>query len=224
MGKEILERRIKSLSGSDVFLRGSQYFKNGYISNAVIQGNELRAECEGSHGTYRVYADIDNAVIKRATCTCPYSRGEKTCKHAVALLLAWVNNPSEFRRVDPLNKLLQNRSKEELIELICEIVGNKPELLDFVEIDSLKTDKPYDTEIYRRLVRLAWKQEPWEISLEIDKIRRMPEKLIKNSEWKAAGSILATILDECVTCYESEYDEEGNLAISVDEVASGLVP
>ncbi len=109
MKKEVLERRIKSLSSGEVFLRGNEYFKNGSIFNAVIQGHELKAECEGRNGTYRVYADIGDEIIKRATCNCPYSRGEKTCKHAVALLLTWINNPSEFRQVDPLDKLLQNR-------------------------------------------------------------------------------------------------------------------
>lgn len=224
MQKRLSESKIKSLAGDTIFLRGTEYFKNGAIFNAVVQGHDLRAECEGRHDTYRVFVAFDKNNVKNISCNCRYSRGSRMCKHLVALLLAWVNNPSKFRSVDTLDKILQRRSKEELIDMIGTLVDRRPELLDMIEMTSPKSDKgdSPNPETYRRFVRLAWKQEPWEISLELDKVSEIPQKLAKNGNWTSAGNIFNVFLDECVSLYDPSYDEEGDVAISVDAIALGL--
>lgn len=224
MKGRLSESKIRHLAGGTVFSRGIAYFEKGAIFNAIVQGQALRAECEGRHDAYQVYAKLDNTTVKNISCTCYYSRGSRMCKHLVALCLTWINNPSEFRSVEPLDKLLQERSKEDLIGLISTLIDRQPRLLDLIELALQTPDKNDDLspEMYRRFVRLAWKQRPWEISLELDKLLEIPKKLEKSGNWTAAGNIFNIFLDECVSLYDPDYDEEGDVAMSVDEFVSEL--
>lgn len=60
--------------------------------------------------------------------------GGGLCKHRIALLLAWVREPESFREIQPLDDLLRQRSQEDLIQLIKDMLKRQPDLLRLVEL------------------------------------------------------------------------------------------
>jgi pterin-4a-carbinolamine dehydratase len=69
----------------DIFRRGLQYFKKGYVTLVEeLSGGEYEAVVEGSE-TYTVNLTIKNGVITELSCTCPYDWGP-VCKHEVAAM------------------------------------------------------------------------------------------------------------------------------------------
>ena len=68
----------------------------------------------------------------------PAPRGDGGhCKHAAALLLTWLHEPEFFIEVPELEQVLEERSKEDLISLIREMVTRHPDLEQLLELSAL---------------------------------------------------------------------------------------
>src|SRR5436853_6358045 len=93
---KLTESIVQTLATPESFGRGREYYEAGAIFNAVIQGDSLLGECEGSSApSYQVRIELDNAGIRQAECTCPYDWGG-FCKHIVALLLTYLHDRKQF--------------------------------------------------------------------------------------------------------------------------------
>lgn len=119
------------------FKRGRGYFRSGRIFNAVRRESTLRARCHGSSGgPYVVEATLakegqgtrHNPVT--FSCNCP--RGD-FCKHVVAMLLTWIEQPERFAVKPPIADVLAGKSQQELIALIGLMLKEEPELESLVE-------------------------------------------------------------------------------------------
>ncbi|MCD4767400.1 MAG: SWIM zinc finger family protein, partial [Methanosarcinales archaeon] len=109
---------IKDSFSERTFYRGLDYYENGYVIGPVILDNTLYARVIGTMETpYEVKAFIDNNEID-TKCTCPV--GSK-CKHAVALLLNWVHEPSSFTDSNKFITSLNSMSKHEIINIVKKI-------------------------------------------------------------------------------------------------------
>ncbi|NLG84044.1 MAG: hypothetical protein GX493_05425 [Firmicutes bacterium] len=73
--------------------RGRDYLRRGLVAARLYGGDTLAASVLGSAGWYTVRAELRHGQIA-ITCTCPY-QGD-FCKHAVALLLAWLTERKTF--------------------------------------------------------------------------------------------------------------------------------
>lgn len=147
------EAEVESLAGSGPFGRGRRYFRDGHITEAILRGDTLYAQCEGSQEEpyalmltlVRVQSEQTNAQPelqtenKRATpfslpgvpgiaayeCEC---EAGGFCKHLVALALAWINAPVNFDTRPTFDALLQNHSREQLLALCLKLLARQPEL------------------------------------------------------------------------------------------------
>lgn len=150
----LTESHIRNLASQSSFERGRNYYRDGAVFGAVRQGMELRAQCEGSDDEpYQVSATLTESGIAETSCTCPYDYGG-ICKHIVALLLTYINGLQTFRSAPPLTEILAERSREELITIIGEMVKREPELLSLVELsvaaEQARRGEAFDAEAYRR--------------------------------------------------------------------------
>ncbi|HEX5323225.1 MAG TPA: SWIM zinc finger family protein [Capsulimonadaceae bacterium] len=98
--KPLAEHDIEMAAGLDFYWRGETYFLEKRIFDAKVRGSELTGRCEGSAGgPYVVHATLspadDPIAASLGDCSCDCPR-EGFCKHIVALLLTWENNPERF--------------------------------------------------------------------------------------------------------------------------------
>jgi uncharacterized Zn finger protein len=234
MAKETLPRlteaQVRGLASRKSFERGEDYFREGAVLEPFRQGAELRAECAGTEAEpYQVVAVLDESGVAETSCTCPYDWGG-VCKHVVALLLAYVRRPQAFRVVQPLEAMLAERSKAELVALIGEMVRQEPRLMSALELSEATRKAgrgaPVGAEVYRRQARRALRHEsPRAVEKELRSLRGAAARLAKAGDWASAGALYHALLDEAVRHYDDELqmmDEDGDIAVVVDEFAQGL--
>jgi uncharacterized Zn finger protein len=227
---KLAESLIRKLASEQSFERGQDYYHGGAVGEPLRQGMVLRAECAGSdYEPYSVRVTLAKDGIAETSCTCPYDWGG-ICKHIVALLLTYVHKPQAFRIVPPLEALLADRSKEELITLINEMIKRKPELLTVVELSGATGEaaqgKAINVMTYRRQARRALQHDnPRAIEKDLCALRDAVASLAKASDWVHAGAVYHALLDELVRGYGDllhEIDEDGDIAILADGFAQGL--
>ncbi|HSQ54469.1 MAG TPA: SWIM zinc finger family protein, partial [Gemmata sp.] len=66
-------------------------------------------------------------AIDAARCTCPVGT-EGKCKHAAAILLAYIEHPKRFVLVESIDANLGSRSREEMVALVKLFLRESPEL------------------------------------------------------------------------------------------------
>ncbi len=226
----LTETDIRNLASAKSFERGETYYRDGAVLDPICQEAHLRAKCEGSdYEPYQASATLAKNGIAETSCTCPYDYGG-ICKHIVALLLTYVHEPQSFRFIPPLSKLLAGRNREELIALIGEMIKREPELLSLVELSSATEQatqgKPLDVAAYRRQARRALRHKNEHVvEKELRALREPAARSAKAGDWLNAGAIYHAVLDEAVRGYDDmlrEIDEDGGIAIIIDEFALGL--
>jgi uncharacterized Zn finger protein len=226
----LTEAQVRGLANEKSFERGRSYYQGGALVEPLRQGLELRAECEGSeYEPYQISVTLDAKGVASTSCTCPYDWGG-VCKHVVALLLAYVHNPQGFRAVEPLDKMLAGKSKDELIHIIQDVLRHKPDLISVVELTAEaqegKRGKPMNVSAYRTQARRAMQHESARaVERELQALGETAARLAKSGEALNAGAIYHALLDETVKGYDEmvfEVDEDGDIAIAIDGFAKGL--
>ena len=143
-----------------IFARGYDYYENDYVTSVEkIDDNEYEAEVEGTE-LYTVEVELDDkSNIIDTQCDCPYDMGEY-CKHQVAVFLAlrdMKNNiPSsnnhipknsmdsevalkslvpKKRKAHDIEKILSDRTKDELVEFLLDIASEYEEIKQRIELN-----------------------------------------------------------------------------------------
>ncbi len=224
------EADIRQLSNEQSFSRGKNYYRSGALFELIRRGNEIRAYCEGSsYEPYRVSATLGQQSLENTFCTCPYDWGG-LCKHLVALLLAWVHEPDSFHTIPPLDELLADRSKDELIGLIKEMLKRQPDLVRLLELPVQPgRQTPLDLDAFRRQISYALRQHdrydypnPAATATELAALVETADRFGEAEDWVNAGAIYALILKEVVSQYGDLYDEDGDVALVLQDCAKGL--
>jgi uncharacterized Zn finger protein len=227
----ITEVKIRKLATSKVFERGEDCYENDAIIDPVLQGVTLRAECEGSeYEPYQVSVTLNEKGIDDLHCNCPYDY-EGICKHLVALLLTYVHEPKSFRVIPPLKEMLADRSKEELVAIINEMIEREPKLISIVELaattQKAKEEKKIDVSAYHRQAKRAMRSESAHlIERELIALCKTAERFAKAGDYLNAGAIYHASLEEAVYGYDDmvlSMDEDGDIAVIVDDLAEGLI-
>ena len=135
------EAAIAAQTDPGSFQRGKTYFRGGRIFGRVRRGQTLTAGCHGSTGgPYRVVATLGTADRGStapgqnpvaAACDCP--RGG-FCKHIVALLLSWIDDPASFAERPAIADLLAGKEREELVSMIEAMLLVAPDLEDLIAL------------------------------------------------------------------------------------------
>jgi len=100
--RDVCLEDLAALVPEPLMTRGHDCFARGQVVARLAVEDRLAATVLGSAGWYTAQATLAAGRIKTA-CTCPYQGSP--CKHATALVLAWLAEPASFldlTRVAPL--------------------------------------------------------------------------------------------------------------------------
>ncbi|MEM6614473.1 MAG: SWIM zinc finger family protein [Cyanobacteria bacterium P01_C01_bin.72] len=112
--------------------RGQAYYHDGHVRQVWQRGKSLIAEVLGSQ-SYRVTLDYNSRGLDIAYCSCPYDWGGY-CKHIVASLLFCMHEPERIQVRSSLEEILDRLNEIQTQNLIQQLVAQKPELLDAIEV------------------------------------------------------------------------------------------
>src|SRR5256886_564347 len=136
--KALSEADIQAYSDDASFRKGYDSYLQQAIVEPTLSESVLRAVCQGSSGnTYRVEAtllpagDKSDRKLAATGCSCP-RRG--FCEHLVALLLSWVHQPERFVVRSRLMGRLDEKSREELLALLEQLVQRQPDIEPMIEL------------------------------------------------------------------------------------------
>lgn len=230
---------VKEMTDSGSFSRGRTYFRQGAIEEPSLVGDTVRASCWGSDvAPYRVTATLAPAGASDKTpaayaCTCP--RGG-FCKHIVALLLTWIDNPLAFEERPPVSALLAKRSREELVVLIERLLAHDPDLERLIELPvttANSTAAPnvatINANTIRRQVDAAIRSTPtyeWgsnaRLARELRTVVALGDGYARAGAWGDAAIVYATAATTLLDRSAELWDQEGDIAGVIQDCAIGL--
>lgn len=179
--------------GSASFMRAQTYVRDGSIGNLRQTGQRLKAHCHEYMGApYEVEIKFLAEEIISTSCSCPMGHGGR-CKHVGAVLILWLEEPDAFRSVKSLTESLQQRSKNELILFLHQLIKDDPFLATRLEVPRL--DRDHFGVVAEETVRLHVKKTLQNID---------PDEAF-SYEWASAELVhIAQLGDECLTTREWE--------------------
>lgn len=227
------EEEIEEWTDSRSFQRGASYYRGGAIRNPRVQGNRLLADCSGSAATpYRVEITLNEDGIQSGYCSCPVGAGGD-CKHCIALLLTWLYEPDSFITQEVVESHLAERSREELVALIEQMIARYPDLSTLLEMP-LAGVSPATTQldpaVIRRQISSAvenlYYDGDWRggyaSAHQLYSITGQGDDYFNAGEVANAATVYITLAEEVIENYEEMYDEEGEIVSVVDNCAQGL--
>ena len=121
---------LEAWAGPKIVSRGKSYQRSKYVSNLAITGSgELVAWVEGS-SIYATMVSLDNGKIS-SVCTCPY---HLDCKHAVAMVLEYLNCLENSRKVPKAGK------KDQRLNLISQDIDEEDDDYDIIDDEIERED------------------------------------------------------------------------------------
>ena len=237
---KVTESMIRAGTEPENFRRGEEYYRDGAISNAAIQGSALSAECAGTYAPYyRVQVDLDEAGIAGASCTCLYEYGGY-CKHIVALLLAYVHHPKTFAARKAPAELLADLDHDDLTAILTTLIQEQPALYDRIEAllsvpskKSRKKRRKVDIEVYRRRILdivhsldgMRMSEAYWHVGGLANQLREVQGSAINfldAGDAETALEILLVLLEESSRAIEHIDDSDGELGGFVGDLGRPL--
>lgn len=219
---EIGEELILEWVGTKAFERGYKYYEDDAVLNPRLRGDSLIAECRGSQPIpYRVEIQLGPDGIQQGNCTCPAGEGGH-CKHAAALMLAWVYEPVNFHEIPELDLILENRSKGELIELIQHMITRHPDLEQLLELSALRqtdaNEELVPDQIARQVQRAfsaaggEWGDHA-QIADSLQPILDLGDDFLEQDHVRKAAVVYKTLMESLMTHEDGLInDEEGHLS------------
>ncbi len=222
----ITTSQIRALATPQSFERGERYYQNGAISQPTRQGLHLWADCEGTE-LYQPTATLESTRIETSSCTCPYDQGG-ICKHQVALLLTYAQVPDSFQVIPPLKDLLKSHSRDDLVQLIEQMLRQAPDLLAIVEMSVASGQaQPIALATYRKQAERALSgNRARDIAESLKLLAQVAHKLLQAKDWRNAGALYHMLLEESVASYGwdmCEIDHDGDVAVVIQAITEGLV-
>jgi len=245
--KQLSEADLRAYSDEASFQKGYDYYLHHAIVEPTLSESVLRAFCHGSGlSPYRVVATLlpagDKSAHKvvSAGCSCP--RGG-FCKHLVALLLTWIHQPERFVVRSRLMGRLDEKSREELLALLEQLVQRQPDIEPMVELlielplaaPAQEKNRPgrgkertVDPSSISSQVDSAFYNagEGWgaasRVASDLEQLCDIGKSFAEAGEWANAQVVYATIAEETVIRYEVLHDE-GEVSWIMGQCAAGLV-
>ena len=228
----VSEDAISDWVGSRSFQRGRSYFKGGAIFDTRLQGNNLKALCQGSRSQpYRLWVACSAEGIEEAHCSCPVGDGGR-CKHVGALLLAWLDQPDVFRTVEEPDTNLERFSKSELIALVQQMLQVQPNLETLLE-SALPRDSRsstlVDPDSYRRQAASAIRSSidgwDWDGTGGIGVVLGSGDNFLAKSDYANASIVYQAVAQEVFEHFEmlhDDYHDNEYLYDAVNRCVQGL--
>jgi len=231
---KLTEQNIRTFVGEQNFQKGQQLFRNGAIVSPEQQAMALKAYCYGSlPEPFRVQVTFDDIGITTTLCSCSTGTPTDTnrgCEHAVALLLAWIEQPEAFVPTDDIDTILERQSKAQLMKLVKQLLQKQPEVEWELTMPHLPGHKsvPIDVEEYRDQVDEAFRHagREWDavygISSDLYRITETAARFLRQQDYTNAAAIYEAVALETLSHYLSYHDEDGALGRVVQDCVEGL--
>lgn len=227
---KITQKQIQSRASSQSFSRGKALYSEGAISKAIRRGDEIEARCSGSYSEpYRVWAKLGDSVIISTGCNCEYDWGGD-CKHIIALLLTYMNEPDQFEERPTRQVALMSRDKEDLVDIILLMLTRYPDLQNIVDQPTfnevIKGKAALDILAFRQGLRDSFQNDDYDMDYpaasadgKVREISLVATRFSERGDWLNAALIYRTILEEFAELSEEYYyDEYGELAYEINAV------
>lgn len=229
---------IQNQTDDGSFSRGRSYFRGGRIHDTVLRGDTIEAQCDGSdYVPYQVRATLlpdgqkgDNPTD--FSCTCP--RGG-FCKHIVALLLTWIENPSVFVERPSLSEAITKKSHEELAALVEQMILRYPDLESLLEMPmgvsegaapNVPTIEPSSI---RRQIKAATGRvdlSEWGATIGVanalQPLADLGRQYNAAGQWANAEVVLTTLAEEIIKMLGGFHHDEGDLSGVLQDCDDGL--
>ncbi|MBU3912512.1 MAG: SWIM zinc finger family protein [Nanoarchaeota archaeon] len=142
--KDITKEDIEELFDGNIFSKGEEYFEEGLVESIELLDNTTIMGVVVGNERYKVTISLESEGDIICDCTCPC---EFNCKHSAALLLKWISEKEEFsgkKKPDgatdkedkfsrePIEKIISDKDKEELVTLVAEMIRRNPELKSLI--------------------------------------------------------------------------------------------
>ena len=225
------EEAMSAWVGLRNFQLGRSYFEDGAILEPRLQGNTLKAWCQGSmYQPYRVWVAYSAKGIEEAHCSCPVGGGGR-CKHVGALLAAWLDQPDAFRAVEDLDASLGQLGKPELIALIQQMLQVQPNLETLVEAalpGGGRGRTTIDPDRYRRQIASAFRRVGDNrnaarlVTADIDTVMNTGDEFLDVSDCANAGIVYQAVLEGLMEHYDMMLDNEDYLWDTMNQCVDGL--
>ncbi len=207
---KVTQDMIKDRFSERTFYRGLDYYENGYVIEPVILDNTLYARVIGSMETpYEVKAFIDNNEID-TRCTCPV--GYK-CKHAVALLLNWVHEPSSFTDSNKFITSLNSMSKHEIINIVKQIINHNPAIVCEYSINADERPQINIDAISNKIDWIVCEDldyyHIWDAVHKLEEIKDIADGLMDKELYENAAEIHLELIKGCITAFDQGADDSG---------------
>jgi uncharacterized Zn finger protein len=242
----LTEATIRDLTTAQSFSRGQAYLRGGAVLKIEQRDDLLLAEVEGSeYQPYQVRVRLDAGGIVDADCTCPYDWGGY-CKHIVAVLLTFVEQPNRITERTPVDSLLSDLDREALATLLTDLLATHPHLTDWVEAriaarkgiiqvvseaaagprqrQSPLDPKPFQRHV-RNILRGLGQMRPseayWATGGAVDQIREVmmqAQPFLEAGDGRNALAILEAVADEYVDTWFEFDDSDGELGAFFGEL------
>ena len=118
---------LRAWLNEQVIDRGRIFYQAGSVIAARVKDSVLAARCDDVGRSYEVRVSVISEGIQRALCTCAAGSLGK-CKHVAAVLLAWQDDPTQFRNTASVNDALDSYSNHQLQSLIQLMLEIHPDL------------------------------------------------------------------------------------------------
>ncbi len=218
--------QIKQRTNDKTYKRGLDIYRQQNIIDPALRGDILEGYYQGSGlNPYHIQVELDDDAIRSATCNCGYKRGDD-CKHIVALLTTYVMEPDVFAQQAERDDPLLHLNKDELLNLVQQMVHRHPDLQDMIENpdEASQANQVIDIEPYRQQfhevlhhdVRSRYAAEAVYDLLETG------ERWAEQLNWRSAVTLYQAILGEAIQPDHYAFDDEGKLVRALSEVLDGL--
>ena len=112
---------FEGLFKKEILERGWRYFEEDRVDDPIIADGVLLAKVHGT-ASYSVEVDPQTLTFR---CSCPYFDTYGNCKHLAALLYRLADDP-EVDSLDETIRILEKKSKKELVALLQRIMRAEP--------------------------------------------------------------------------------------------------
>ncbi|BCL81011.1 hypothetical protein ccbrp13_34760 [Ktedonobacteria bacterium brp13] len=206
----LTEEDIRDFVNEGNYQRGLGYFRQDRVFDPRRYDLTLTAKCEGSHDeTYRVNVVFnEQGVIVSAMCSCPL---KICCKHVVALLQTWVLSPTRFIETASPDIILAGFSREELIDILKQMIEKDPDLEDTVLTMSSHDNVAINMQLYQRKVEYVFRNlaSDWDAGRRAAEglfgIMQNAELFVKKHDYATALTIYQVLLTNYFEHYKFSF-------------------
>lgn len=216
---------IKRRTNEQTYQRGLDIYRDpkNPLLDPVRRGDELEAYYQGSgRQPYHIVVELDGDSVKSAECTCGYKRGDD-CKHIVALLTAYVLQSDIFEARAAEEDPLLHLGRDELIELVRQMLVRYPDLQILIEEPEAARYTPDMIDIgpYREQLEGALRRGR-NASDTVYDLAETAERFADQGNYLSAAALYQMILAETLQPDHTAFDESGSLLRSLGLVIDEL--